>query len=315
MRTSRLYAWGKTVEIEETGPLGQPADGEVMVAMEAAAVGHLDLTVMTGTFSYRPELPFTPGAVGVGTVTAGEPSLVGKRVLVRGGGVGLERAGTWAQQVAAPVDAVRVVPDGADAALVATWFAPVTTAWAALGPVGRISEGERVLVTGPRGGVGSMAVQLAARAGAHVIALVRDEKEAAAVPSAAAEVVIGQGRAAQERLAALGGVDAVLDTVGGDTVPTLLPAIAPGGRVVMIGYVAGKTLTLDLPNLMAADVSLLPVNMVRRSVPDDVLTTLLTELGSGTFALNTLTFPLTDLNKALEVRAGSGVSGTVAVTM
>ncbi|MFI5987820.1 zinc-binding alcohol dehydrogenase family protein [Streptomyces sp. NPDC051555] len=315
MLASRLHAWGKTIDIEEAAPPTQAPQGEIVVAMEAAAVTHLDLTLMSGTFSYRPALPFTPGTAGVGTVTAGQEALVGKRVLVRGAGIGLERPGTWAEQITVPVDAVRVVPQDADATLAATCYSPMTTAWAAAEPVGQVKPGERVLVTGPSGGVGSMTVQMAARTGAHVIALVRNEQEAGSVPEAAAEVLIGRDPESVERLGAHGGIDAVLDTVGGDTVPTLLPAIKPGGRIVMIGYVAGKTLTLDLPTLLAADVSLLPMNMVRRHVPDDVFHTLLTELSSGTLTLNTTTFAFIDLNRALEARTGGSVSGTIAITM
>ncbi|MFI9027998.1 zinc-binding alcohol dehydrogenase family protein [Streptomyces sp. NPDC053560] len=315
MLVSRLHTWGTTVEIEETARPETAPDGEALVAMEAAAVTHLDLTVMSGTFAYRPELPFTPGTAGTGTVLAGDPSLVGKRVLIRGGGVGLQRPGTWAEQAVLPSSALRPIPAGADAALAATCYSPLTTAWAAAEPVGRVRAGERVLVTGPAGGVGSLTVQLAARAGGHVIALVRTEEEAASVPAAAAEVVVGRDAGTVRRLAGDGGIDAVLDTVGGDTVPVLLPAMKPGGRVVMIGYVAGKTLTVDLPNLLAADVSLLPMNMVRRHVPDEVFATLLTELGDGTLRLNATTYPFAELNRALAARTAGGVPGTVAVLM
>ncbi|MGI5466780.1 hypothetical protein [Streptomyces sp. CA-132043] len=60
MLVSRLHTWGTTVEIEETARPAAAPDGEAVVAVEAAAVTHLDLTVMSGTFAYRPELPFTP---------------------------------------------------------------------------------------------------------------------------------------------------------------------------------------------------------------------------------------------------------------
>lgn len=82
----------------------------------------------SGTFAYRPDLPFTPGTAGIGGVTGGEAGLPGRRVLVRGANVGLERQGAWAQQVAAPSAGVRTVPDGGDAVLAATCHSPVTTA-------------------------------------------------------------------------------------------------------------------------------------------------------------------------------------------
>lgn len=315
MLSARLTSWGTSVEIEDTPPPSEIGQGSAIVAMEAAAVTHLDLTLMSGTFSYRPALPFTPGTAGVGRVIVGEADLLDARVLVRGGGVGLERSGTWAEQIAVPTAALRVIPDGVDAALAATCYSPMTTAWAAAVPVGRVRPGERVAVTGASGGVGSVTVQTAARAGGHVIALVRDEAEAAAVPTAAAEIVIGRDEGTLARLREEGGLDVVLDTVGGDTVPVLLPAINPGGRVVMIGYVGGKTLTLDLPTLLAADVALLPMNMVRREVTDEVFRTLLTELADGTLTLNTTTYPFAELDKALIARTDGSVRGALAVTM
>lgn len=312
MLVSRLEAWGTAVTLGDRDPIGAVRQGEVVVDIEAAAVTHLDLTLMSGSFSYRPELPFTPGTAGVGLVTAGEAGLIGRRVLVRGAGIGLERAGTWAAQVAAPVEAVRAVPLTVDAALAATCYSPMTTAWAAAGPVGRIRSGERVLVTGASGAVGSLTVQMAARVGGHVIALVRNEKEAAAVPSAAAEIIADRDT---EVLLDGGGIDVVLDTVGGDTVPALLPAVNPGGRIVMIGYVAGRTLTVDLPTLLAADVSLLPMNMVRRQVPDEVFHNLLTALADNTLHLNTTTYPFADISQVLTARTHGKVSGTLAVTL
>ncbi|MEU3957508.1 zinc-binding dehydrogenase [Streptomyces achromogenes] len=283
--------------------------------MEAAAVTHLDLTLTSGTFAYRPELPFVPGTAGVGRVIDGEPALVGRRVLVRGGGIGLERSGTWAQRMTAPVTAVRTVPESIDAALAATCYSPMTTAWAAVEPLGTIAEGERVLVTGASGGVGSMIVQLAARAGGRVLALVRNEKQAAAVPGTAHEILVGSGPGVLAAAGADGGIDVLLDTVGGDTLPAFLPAMRHGGRAVLIGYVAGKTLSIDLPALLAQDVTLLPMNMVRRHVPDDVFHRLLSALGDGSLKLNTTTRPFSDLPETITARTDGSVTGTLAVTM
>lgn len=314
MLAARLHGWNTAPAVEEVAP-PRPGDQEVTVDIEAAAVTHLDLTLMSGTFAYRPELPFIPGAAGIGTVSAGDDSLLGRRVLVRGGGIGLERPGTWAEQVTAPLTAVRTIPADADAALAATCYSPMTTAWAAVDPVGHVAEGERVLVTGASGGVGSLAVQLAAQAGAHVIALVRDEKKAASVPPAADEVLIGRGPEALTSAGADGGIDLLLDTIGGDALPTFLPAMRPGGRAVLIGYVAGKTLTLDLPSLLARDITLLPLNMVRRPVPDEVFHRLLTDLTEQRLTLNTTAYPFTRIAHALQARTGGKVAGTVAITM
>jgi NADPH:quinone reductase-like Zn-dependent oxidoreductase len=147
------------------------------------------------------------------------------------------------------------------------------------------------------------------------MALVRDENKAASVPPAAHEILIGSGRESLTAAAADGGIDVLLDTIGGDTLPTFLPAMRPGGRAVLIGYVAGKTLTLDLPSFLAHDIRLLPLNMVRRPVPDEVFHRLLTGLTERRLILNTTTYPFARIAEALEARTGGKVSGTVAVTM
>jgi NADPH2:quinone reductase len=312
MRAARLHTWNAAPDLEETVPPGPPREGEVTVEVEAAAVTHLDLTVMTGTFAHRPVLPFTPGTAGVGTVVAGDPALLGRRVLMRGGGLGLERDGTWAERVAVPVGAVREVPREADAGLAATCYSPMTTAWAAVEAVGRTAKGERVLVTGAAGAVGSLCVQLAARAGARVVAVVRDEDAAGAVPDAAHEVLV---RPSADEVAANGEVDLLLDTVGGDTVPAFLEAMRPGGRAVLIGYVAGTTLRVDLPALMARDVTLLPMNMVRRHVPDEVFDRLLRDLTDGRLALRTTVLSFTEIARAVAARRKGGGRGTLAVLM
>ncbi|MET8720150.1 quinone oxidoreductase family protein [Streptomyces misionensis] len=312
MIAARLRTWDTAPDLEETAFPGPPREGEVIVEVEAAAVTHLDLTVMTGTFTHRPALPFTPGTAGVGTVVEGDAALLGRRVLVRGGGIGLDRDGTWAERVGVPVDAIREVPRETDAALAATCYSPMTTAWAAVEAVGRIREGERVLVTGAAGAVGSLCVQLAARAGAYVVAVVRDGDAAGAVPDAAHEVLV---RPAAAEVTVEGEADVLLDTVGGDTVPSFLGAMRPGGRAVLIGYVAGTTLRVDLPTLMSRDIALLPMNMVRRHVPAEVFDRLLRDLTEGRLTLRTTALSFARMAEAVETRRKGGGRGAIAVLM
>ncbi|MGW8375102.1 zinc-binding dehydrogenase [Streptomyces sp. ODS28] len=312
MKSARVRAWDGGVEVED---VAEPVagDGEAVVRVEAAAVSHLDLTVMTGEFAYKPSLPFTPGTSGVGTVVAGDDAWRGRRVLVRGGGAGLERDGTWAEQVAVPVDALREIPAELEPALAATCSSALTTGWASVEVVGQVRSGERVVVTGASGAVGSLCVQLAARAGARVTAVVSREERVAAVPEGADEVLAGWGEETVRRIADSGGADVLLDPVGGDTVPVFLPALNPGARAVLIGYTRGTELTLDLPNLFAADVSLLPVNMIRRHVPDDVFTGLLDDLTTGRLTLAAHAWPLSGIAEAVEARRKGAVTGTAAV--
>ncbi|WP_037568801.1 quinone oxidoreductase family protein [Phaeacidiphilus oryzae] len=316
MRAAELSSWGTEVRLVER-PEPVPGAGEVRVGMEAANVGHLDLTVMSGTFAHRPELPFTPGTSGVGRVIGtaeGEERWKGRRVLLRGGGLGLERPGTWAERTVVSGAVLREIPESADAGLAATCYSPLSTGWASVDAVGRVQAGEVVVVTGASGAVGSMCVQLAHRAGARVLAMVSGPERTGLVPAGAEEVLAGWDEEAVRRIAAAGGADVLIDPVGGDTLPLLLPALRPGARVVLVGYVRGKALSVDLPNLLAADVSLLPVNMIRREVPDEVFDGLLGDLIEGRLTLGTAVRPLSEISEALRVLQAPGTGGTVAVT-
>jgi len=116
-------------------------------------------------------------------------------------------------------------------------------------------EGERVIVTGASGGVGSAAVQLAKRRGAHVTA-VAGEAKADDVRALGADAVVSRD---DDLVAALGreSVDVVVDVVGGPSWPALLDVLCQGGRLVTSGAIAGPIVELDLRTLYLKDLSLL----------------------------------------------------------
>jgi NADPH:quinone reductase-like Zn-dependent oxidoreductase len=193
-----------------------------LVRIEAAAVAHLDVTVSSGTFGLRPELPYVGGVEGCGRVVSSDVFEVGTRVMLRGGGLGIKRGGTWAEYVVAPTRSLTQVPDGMPAALAATYFVPTTTAQVALMDVARLGswpdigrpEDEIVVVAGAAGAVGSMVTQLAKRAGCQVIGLVADQQQAERLP----EGVEGVTSADDERLRELRDdrtATLLVDTLGG----------------------------------------------------------------------------------------------------
>ena len=319
-----MHAWASEPVVEEL-PDPAPGPGESLVAMAAAAVAHIDLTVAGGTFAHRPSLPYVPGTEGAGHVVRSDRHAVGAPVRVRGGGVGLTRDGTCAQLGAFPDEALTEVPAGTDLIVAATFFAPSLTAHAALTEVGGLAAGELVAVTGAAGAVGSMAVQLALRAGAEVVAVVRDAEKARALGEGVQcvlrereEDVAGAVLDAARRVRATGtGVDLLLDTVGGAELAALVTrAVRPGGRAVLVGYTAGESVTLDLPALLAADVRVLPMNLINRG-PGLAATAadLLAAIGRGELTLARTRWPLESIGEALaSVRDGTA-TGRVAVTI
>src|SRR3954471_15416020 len=157
------------------GEIPQPAEGEVRLKVEATALGFVDGLFALGRYQIRPPLPYVPGGEIAGTVDATGPGVdvvqVGDRVATWQLGGGL------ADYVTVEARAVDKIPAGLDATTAAAMLVDYQTAHYALFERGQLRPGETVLVLGAMGGVGSAAVQLAARAGAFVIAAASTERK------------------------------------------------------------------------------------------------------------------------------------------
>jgi NADPH2:quinone reductase len=206
------------------------AAGEVRVRALASAVNHSDLHVRAGAWKIRKEAPFpyVPGLEVVGEVVevAGDVTSVrvGDRVwtTMQGlGGVRAERDGGYAELVTVSANVLASLPHDVDPVKFAALGLAAVTALESLRRVGDVA-GKTVLITGATGGVGGVAVSLAAAYGATVIAHTRSSEP----PQPAS-------------------VDAVLDGVAGPAFPSLIAALRPGGRYCMYGAVAGGDVHLD----------------------------------------------------------------------
>ncbi|MEU6104130.1 quinone oxidoreductase family protein [Streptomyces flaveolus] len=290
-------------------PVPEPRPGHTLVRVAAATAAHLDLNILDGQFGILPELPFVPGTQGSGYVVASDTHPEGALVRLRGEGLGLSRDGTWAEYALVPDAAAEVMPEGTDPALACIYFSPVGTAWATVHAIAQVKPGERVLVTGASGAVGAVAVQLAARAGAEVIGAVGRPAKLPHVPAAAKGLL-----ASDLSEDAIGGkVDVLIDTVGGQILRNALTLVRPRGRAALLGYTAGRELTLDLADFFLADVTLLPVNMMSRGpeVASEVLS-LLPDLSSGALTLPYERYGMDALGEAVErLRSGAAVGKIV----
>lgn len=281
MKAWRVHAWGQAPVLEAV-PDPQPRAGHTLVRTVAATVAHVDRTVMGGGFLSPPSLPYTPGVEAAGVVVQSERFAPGSRVWLRGGGLGTRRDGTWCELIDAPDEAVGLLPEGVDMALGSAFFSPCTSAWVALRHVADMQPGERVGVTGASGAVGSITLQLARAWGADIV----------------------EAPSAQEQ------VNLLVDTVGGPVLERALSAVAPGGRIVLVGYTAGEQVGLSLPLLMQRDVRLLPLNMYRREAQGRAaVPQLLDLLRDGTLTLTTQRFALEQAVQALAWIAQRGHRG------
>ncbi|MEU6389157.1 zinc-binding alcohol dehydrogenase family protein [Streptomyces sp. NPDC046939] len=307
-RALYLEEFGTPPRLQER-PVPEPRPGHTLVRVAAATVAHLDLNILDGQFGILPELPFIPGTQGSGHVLASDTHPEGALVRLRGEGLGLSRDGAWAEHVLVPDAAAEVMPEGTDPALACTYFSPVGTAWATVHAIAQVRPGERVLVTGASGAVGAMAVQLAARVGAEVVGAVGRPAKLEHVPAVAKALL-----ASDLSEEAIGGkVDVLIDTVGGPILRDALTLVRPRGRAALLGYTAGRELTLDLADFFLADVSLLPVNMISRgaAVAPEVLR-LLPELSSGALTLPYESYGMDALGEAVDrLRTGAAVGKIV----
>ncbi|AWB94229.1 NADPH:quinone reductase [Aeromicrobium chenweiae] len=320
MRAARIHGWGEAPVVEHV-PAPVAGEGEALVRVEVAAVSHLDVTVAGGDFGIKPNLPYVGGVEGCGVVVTSERFAPGTRVILRGGGIGLMRDGTWAELVVTKDKTLTELPEGLDPEVGATFFQPTTTAHTALHGVGRLGgwladvpvADEHVAVAGAAGAVGSMVTQLALLSGAKVTALVADESQVERVAAGATVVVSGDDGAiaalASDRPATL-----LVDTLGGADLPARSRWVRPGGRAVSIGYVAGDDVRLGLSNWLLDDVALLPVNMIRRErEARALLPELAAMLVSGDLTLDHETFGMDDLGQALELLGTGRVRGRAVV--
>jgi len=219
-------------------------DTELLVAVRAAGINGADLAQRAGGYPAPPGWPQDiPGMEFAGEVVAAGRQVTlfspGDRVMaVVGGG---------AQATLARVDEAHALAVPADLPWPEAGGFPEAywTAYDALFSQGALRAGERVLVSGAAGGVGTAGVQLAAQAGAIVVASVRDPQRRAGVAELGAHEVIEPGTEAGH-----GPFDVVLELVGEPSLSAALPALAIGARVVVIGVGGGAQVDLNLFSLM-----------------------------------------------------------------
>jgi putative PIG3 family NAD(P)H quinone oxidoreductase len=221
-----------------------PSRGEVLVRVRAAGLNAADLLQRQGFYPAPPgSPPDIPGLEIAGEVVALGPDAtrfaVGDRVMALLGGGGQAELAVVHERVAMPV------PEALDWPAAGGFPETFTTAHDALFTQCGLRMGERVLIHGAAGGVGTAGVQLAAAAGARVTATVRNDALRREVAALGAEVVVGP-----DEFATHGPFDVILELIGAPNMPGNLSALATGGRISVIGVGGGASIELNLLQLM-----------------------------------------------------------------
>ncbi len=231
------------------------APDQVLVDVRAAGVNFPDVLQTKGLYQYRPELPFTLGAEAAGVVREapdGSPLRVGDRV------VAFTSTGAFGEAVAVSPDSVLPLPENVGFEAGAGLPMNYLTAQFALVVRGHLRAGQAVLVHGAAGGVGTACVQLAVALGATVIAVVSsDAKAEVARAAGAAHTVPVEGF--RDAVKALGGVDLVVDPVGGDRFTDSLRSLRPEGRLLVIGFTGGDIPTVKVNRLLLNNIDVVGV--------------------------------------------------------
>jgi NADPH2:quinone reductase len=304
----------KEIVIEEH-PDPEAGAGEVLVRVRAAGLNGADMMQRRGLYPAPAGSPQDiPGMELAGEVAALGPGAerfeVGDRVMaIVGGGAQAELCLVHERQL-------MPVPEGLDWPAAGGLPEVFATAHDAIFTQGELRPGERLLVHGGAGGVGTAAIQLARAAGASVTATVRNEAAHAAVEKLGAKVIVPDGFAEH------GPFDVILELVGAPNMAENLNALATGGRIAVIGVSAGAKSELNLLALMGKRARIHGSTLRARPLEEKALVARLVEhevlplFDSGVLTVPIAeTFPLDQAAEAYEHFAAGGKLGKVVITI
>ena len=297
----------------EERPDPQPGSHELLVRVRAAGINGADMLQRLGRYPAPPGSPQdVPGLELAGEVAARGPGAErfaeGERVMAVVGGGGQAELAVVHERAAMPVPEALDWPQAGGVPEV------FVTAHDALFTQAGLRSGERLLVHGGAGGVGTAAIQLGRATGARVTASVRKEQLRPQVEQLGASAIPPEG------FAGAGPFDVILELVGAPNLAENLEALAPGGRLVVIGISAGAKAELNLAGLMAKRGRIQASTLRPRPLEEKALAMRLVErevlplFDAGLLTVPVAaTYPLQEVEQAYERFAAGGKLGKVVL--
>jgi len=242
MRAVICRAWGAIDHLKlEDVPSPSPGPGQILIDVKATGVNYADSIMVGGKYQTKPDFPFSPGLETAGVVAACGDGVTrfkpGDRVMA------ILAYGGYAERAIA--DEVETFPVPADMPFDEAGAFPIAyiSSHVAIRWQGRLEAGETMLVLGAAGGVGLTAVEIGKAMGARVIAAASSDDKLAVAKAHGADMLVNYGNdTLTERVMALTdgkGVDVCFDPVGRDLFDAALSSLGWGGRILLIGFVAG----------------------------------------------------------------------------
>jgi NADPH2:quinone reductase len=263
MKAWLVRKWGEPDEMELADvPEPQPGPGQVRIRNRAAALNYFDILQIRGEYQVRPPFPFTPGAEIAGVIDA-----VGEGVDIWRKGdhvVAVPQLGGFAECALANSSDVLPLPGGMEWRQAAAMPIVFHTSFFALKDRAAIRPGEWLLVHAGASGVGMSAIQLGRAFGARVIATAGSPEKLRFAHRQGAEHVVDYNSAswvAQVRDITGGrGADVIYDPVGSDVFDLSTKCIAPGGRLLVVGFAGGRIPSIAANRILLKNISVVGVH-------------------------------------------------------
>jgi NADPH2:quinone reductase len=289
-----------------------------VIDVHAAGVSFPEVLQTRGEYQIKPPLPFVPGSEVSGIVRsapAGASVKPGDRVAA------FCMLGGFAEVAVAPAWLTFELPEELSFQEGAGLILNYHTAYFALKTRGRLQAGETVLVHGAAGGVGTAALQVAKALGARAIAVVSTEEKGEVATKAGADEVLLSSSTWKDEVKEMtgGGVDMVLDPVGGDRFVDSLRALSELGRVVVVGFAAGGIPEVKVNRLLLNNLDVIGAGwgayaLAKPEVNVEIGAALDAQIRAGFVQpIIGASFPLENAGEALAVIDGRGASGKIVL--